>query len=146
MPLPHFNNAGDLPLGVHQASLDEVIERFGSHTPRRREVAARLLRIFTLARATGKLDSMVIFGSFITAKLAPNDVDILLVMRDDFNWNTCAGEERMPFHHSQAAAEFGASVFWIRPSMLILETLDEFVSHWQIKRGGARRGIVEVKA
>ena len=89
---------------------------------------------------------MVIFGSFITAKPDPNDVDILLVMRDDFNWNVCTSEERKLFHHSQASAEFGASVFWVRPSMLILETLDEFVAHWQIKRGGAQRGIVEVKA
>jgi len=30
--------------------------------------------------------------------------------------------------------------------MLILETLDEFISHWQLKRDGTRHGIVEVQA
>jgi hypothetical protein len=29
MPLPAFNENGDLPEGVHKASLDEVIARFG---------------------------------------------------------------------------------------------------------------------
>ena len=33
----------------------------------------------------------------------------------------------------------------IRPSMLIAETLDHFIEHWQIKRDGTRRGIVEVR-
>jgi hypothetical protein len=29
--------------------------------------------------------------------------------------------------------------------MLFIETLNEFISHWQIKRDGSRRGIVEVR-
>jgi len=43
-------------------------------------------------------------------------------------------------------AKFGASIFWIRPSMLLLESLEEFIEHWQIKRDRTRRGIVEVRA
>jgi hypothetical protein len=30
MALPEFNEAGDLPRGVHRATLDEVVRRFGS--------------------------------------------------------------------------------------------------------------------
>ena len=30
MPLPAFDNRGDLPVGVHQATFAEVINRFGS--------------------------------------------------------------------------------------------------------------------
>jgi len=47
MPLPELDRYGDLPVGVHQASLDEVIARFGHGTPQRRLVAMRLLRIMT---------------------------------------------------------------------------------------------------
>jgi hypothetical protein len=50
------------------------------------------------------------------------------------------------FDHISAAEEFGASIFWMRPSMLILETLDDFINHWQIKRDRTRRGIIEVRS
>lgn len=30
-------------------------------------------------------------------------------------------------------------------SLLLIETVDEFVAHWQVKRDRTRRGIVEVK-
>ena len=146
MPLPSLNSDGDLPEGLHQATLDEVIARFGSGAAQRQAVSARLLRIYAVARGTNKLDSLIIFGSFVTSKLEPNDVDIVLVMRDDFDLNSCDEGERKLFDHQQAGREFGASIFWIRPSMLILETLDEFLAFWQTKRDHTRRGIVEVKA
>ncbi len=144
MPLPHFGNTGDLPEGLHPAPLSEVIERFGGGSRQRQEVAARLLRVYRAAAATDMLERFVIFGSFVTSKPDPNDVDIILVMRDDFALSACGGEERMLFNHIEAEIEFEASVFWIRPSLLILETLDEFLGHWQIKRDHTRRGIVEV--
>jgi hypothetical protein len=40
MPLPEFNSNGDLPEGVHLATLDEVIVRFGTSNFQRRLVAA----------------------------------------------------------------------------------------------------------
>jgi hypothetical protein len=144
MPLPQFEKTGDLPAGLHRATLEEVLSRLGGGTPQRQAVAARLRRIYSTARATGRLERFIIFGSFVTAKPEPNDVDIILIMRDDFVLDDCAGTARRLFEHGEAETEFGASVFWIRPSLLLLETLDEFLSHWQIKRDHTRRGIVEV--
>ncbi len=146
MPLPSLDINGDLPEGLHRATIGEVVTHFGGETARRRVASARLLRVYELARATGKLDRLVIFGSFVTSKAEPNDVDILLVMRDDFHLGECEEAAMKLFDHLQAQREFGASVFWIRPSMLILETLEEFLAFWQTKRDGTRRGIVEVKA
>jgi len=45
MPLPHFDSQGEYPAGVHQATTDEIIARFGSGTPQRQDVTTRLLRI-----------------------------------------------------------------------------------------------------
>ena len=145
MPLPDFDETGELPEGVYLASLGEVIARFGGGDTQRRAVCGRLERIFDLAKATGGLERFVVFGSFITAKPAPNDVDIILIMRDDFDLSACDGESKMLFEHAQAETSFGASVFWIRPSLLLIETVDEFIAHWQVKRDRTRRGIVEVK-
>lgn len=144
MPLPEFDNHGDLPVGVHQATLDEVLARFGHGTPQRQLVTARLLRIYELARSTGKLLRFVIFGSYVTLKPSPNDVDIILVMQDDFREDDYSEKVLPVFDHLRVQRELGASVFWTRPGAVLLETVDEFIAHWQIKRDLSQRGIVEV--
>jgi len=126
--------------------IDEVIARFGSGTSQRRAVTARLLRVYTLAKATGDLERLIIFGSYVTIDPNPNDVDIVLIMRDDFRVEACREETRKLFDHASATEEFGASIFWMRPSMLILETLADFINHWQIMRDRTLRGIVEVRS
>lgn len=144
MALPEFDSRGDLPEGVHQATLAEVLARFGHSTPQRQLVTTRLVRIHELARATGKLLRFVIFGSYVTAKAAPNDVDIILVMTDDFEVAECDEQTQPLFDHVRAQQVFGASVFSVRPSTVLLVSVDEFISYWQIKRDQSRHGIVEV--
>ncbi|HEV2802400.1 MAG TPA: hypothetical protein VGW12_18150 [Pyrinomonadaceae bacterium] len=144
MPLPSFDERGDLPEGVHPASLEEVLVRFGHDTPQRQLVAARLAHIYELAQGTGKLERFVVFGSFVTAKPEPNDVDIILVMRDDFGEEDYEPDVFPVFDHLRAQRELGASLFVIRPAFIIGESVDEFIEHWQIKRDSKRRGIVEV--
>ena len=67
-------------------------------------------------------------------------------MRDDFDVQACDEESQKLFDHPRAAEAFGASVSWIRPALLVLETLEEFIAHWQMTRDQTRRGIVEVRA
>jgi predicted nucleotidyltransferase len=143
MPLPGLNHDGELPAGIHVATIDEVTLRFGSGSLQRQAATARLRRIYRVAQATGHLDRLILFGSYVTAKTNPNDVDVLLVMRDDFEVRAC--ETRKLFDHVQATETFGASVFWIRPSLVLLETLEDFIAYWQTTRERTRRGIVEVK-
>jgi uncharacterized protein DUF6932 len=146
MPLPDFNQFGDLPEGTYQASLAEVLARFESGTPQRKAVSERLKRIRQLAIATGHLDRLLVFGSYVSDVSEPNDVDIILVMRDDFRSETCPRESSVLFDHARAHDELGASVFWVRPEMLLGEPLEQFLAFWQTKRDGRRRGIVEISA
>jgi hypothetical protein len=146
MPLPEFDSHGDLPIGVHRASLDEVLARFGHDTPQRQLVTVRLLRVHELASGTGKLERFIIFGSYVTAKPDPNDVDIILVMRDDFQEQDYTDEVLPVLDHLRSQRELGASVFWTRPGAVLLETVDEFVAYWQVTRELGRRGIIEVVA
>jgi hypothetical protein len=67
-------------------------------------------------------------------------------MHDDFDVQACDEESRPLLDHPRAAEAFGASVFWIHPALLVLETLEEFIAHWQITRDQTRRGIIEVRA
>ena len=85
MPLPPLTEDGELPLGVHVGSLREVLDRFGVGSDQRKALALRLARIHRVTQATGHLARFVIFGSFVTSKSEPNDVDIFLIMGDAFD-------------------------------------------------------------
>ena len=112
MPLPEFNEFGDLPEGIHAASLAEVVARFGSGSAQRGDVTDRLRRICELAAAAGHLDRVLVFGSYVSDVTEPNDVDVILVMRNDFRSEDCPAESSVLFDHARADDELGASIFW----------------------------------
>ena len=142
---PPLNDAGDLPPGLHAATLAEVIERFGTISLRRAALARRLERIHSLVSATGHVARFIIFGSFVTAKTEPNDVDIFLLMDDTFDVSKVTGETAILFDHLAAQNYEGASVFWLR-RQAALGGEQTAIEDWQIRRDGSRRGIVEVTA
>ena len=143
MPLPSLTSAGDLPLGVHSATLREVLDRFGAGSRQRAAVAERLERIYRMARDTGHLARFVVFGSFVTESADANDVDVFLVMDDAFDGAKLRGEAALVFDHAAADAHFGASVFWVR-RLAAIGGEQTTIEYWQAKRGGGRRGIVEI--
>lgn len=71
--LPEFAPEGVLPPGVHNASWDEVVGRFGS-TPRRQRLLDGLCRAGQNLREAG-VKVIWLGGSFVTAKPNPNDFD-----------------------------------------------------------------------
>src|SRR5438045_63877 len=102
MPLPEFNEFGDLPEGNHPASLAEVVARFGSGTAQRAAVTDRLQRIYQLAVATGHLDRLVVFGSYVSDVAEPNDVDVILVMRNEFRSDACPAASSVLFDRARS--------------------------------------------
>ena len=139
---PKFNECGDLPQGIHPATLEDVFRRF-ARTPRRAVTARRLERIYKLVISTGHLGRLIVFGSFITTKIEPNDVDIFLLMDDSFDVRQVSPEASLVFDHTAAQNLLGASVFWIRREAA-LGGEEATIAHWQLKRDGRKRGIVEV--
>lgn len=143
MGFPAFNKKGDLPPGVYRATLREIMELFGQGSLQRRAVADRLTRLYALVNSTGSLARFVVFGSFVTAKANPNDVDIVVLMEDSFDLESVTGEAALVFQHLQAEAWFGASVFWTRRAGA-LGGEQEMIEYWQARREGGKRGIVEI--
>ncbi len=68
--IPPPNASGELPPGIHRASLEEVEAVFAT-TPRRRTLFAGLQRAVHNLRAAG-VRHVFIDGSFITTKADPN--------------------------------------------------------------------------
>ncbi|MFI5455984.1 MAG: DUF6932 family protein [Isosphaerales bacterium] len=88
--------------------------------------------------------SQFILRALISDVNEPNDVDVILVMGNDFRAEDCPAESLVLFDHARANAELGASIFWVRPEMLLGEPLEQFLAFWQTKRDGRRRGVVEI--
>ena len=138
---PEFNEAGDLPAG--RATLREVLEHFGRGNLRRIVLGQRLQRIYAAAQQTRCLARFVLFGSFVTAKPEPGDIDIFILMDDSFEVSRVSGETVILFDHMAAQNYFGASIFWLR-RLAALEGEQAATEDWQHKRGGGRRGIIEI--
>ncbi len=98
--LPKFEASGDLPAGVHRASLAEVLRHFGAGNDQRSACTRRLAHIYELGRRTGCLKRFIVFGSYVTAKAEPNDVDVILIMDDTFRLEHCPLESRGLFDHA----------------------------------------------
>ncbi len=133
-----------MPEGIHFATEEEITARFGAGTPQRQIVTANFLRVLQLAVNTGKLERFLVYGSYVTAKPTPNDMDIFLVMAADFDSAAYAGETAALFDHQEADRVFGASIFWATTlsALILMETL---LDSWQTTRDETKRGILEVQ-
>jgi hypothetical protein len=97
-----------------------------------------------LAGTSGKLRRAFIWGSFVTAKPAPRDVDILLIMDDDFEVGALSTRTRAVFDSARAKLLFDSNVFWARAS-IGQEIRALWLDTYQISRSFNKRGIVELK-
>jgi hypothetical protein len=141
--LPPFGKDGDLPPGIYRSTLRETLRRFAKGSRQRLAVTQRLERIYHVAVGTGHMARFVVFGSFVSAKREPADVDVFLLMEDKFDMGQLTGEARVLFDHAAAQAHFGASVFWLR-RLAVLGAEEQAIAGWQIKRDGTHRGIIEI--
>ena len=62
---------------------------------------------------------------------------------DTFDIRQVADEIRIIFNHMAAQNYEGASIFWLR-RLAALDGEEAAIEHWQIKRDGKKRAIVEV--
>jgi len=82
MPIPQLDAHGLLPVGVHDCTLEELRARFGSFrsTDRRPRLFASFEDFLVEVRASNIVKSLVVDGSFVTGKEAPNDIDLIIVV------------------------------------------------------------------
>lgn len=71
--IPEFDENGNLPPGVHWATWEEFVERFGT-TQRRLRMIQGLLLAMEQLKAAG-CPTIYIDGSFVTRKQNPGDFD-----------------------------------------------------------------------
>jgi predicted nucleotidyltransferase len=143
MALPPLDADGDLPIGLHPANRVELLAQFGDRGQQRARVSQRLERILELVGASEVGIRAIIFGSYVTGKEAPGDVDLLLIVPGDFEVERAPMPTRVLFDHGRAEKELGAHIFWLRNS-LGRDLIDRFIRLYATKRSGKQQGVVEV--
>jgi predicted nucleotidyltransferase len=144
MVLPEFNRDGDLPVGVHCTNWQDLQARFCRATPRRIWLAGRLEALLDFAARSGHLRRVFIWGSFVTAKPAPKDLDLLLVMDEEFEVKRIELPAQAIFDSVRAKLLFESDVFWARSS-IGEEVLQLWLETYQTSRNFGKRGIVELE-
>lgn len=131
--LPPFDESGYLPPGIHACRLDELVTRFGSGSPEREVESQELIDFVEWAAKAGAL-RVIVNGSYVTTKLAPNDVDVVILPGADY--------PRNEMHVSQL------SLRW--PFLQIFVAVDDAdLIQWSLRDFGTDRfrrpkGVVEV--
>ena len=78
MPIPPLTHEGILPEGVHDCTLTEVGEAFGVSDPQRQRLWAAFPVFLDWARRLPGATFVWIDGSFVTDKVDPGDIDVIL--------------------------------------------------------------------
>ena len=117
--------------------------RFATPSARRQWLGEQLRSLVTLAKSTGQLARVFLWGSFVTSKEVPNDLDVLLVMGAEFAVEAVPAPAHVVFDHVQARLRFQADVFWTKAS-IDPQVLHLWLDTYQTGKDFTRRGIVEV--
>jgi hypothetical protein len=76
--LPELDRRGLLPPGLHHAHFEQVALMFGT-TPWRRRLLADLKKWAESELQAGAVEAMLIGGSFVSNKPAPEDIDVTVI-------------------------------------------------------------------
>jgi predicted nucleotidyltransferase len=89
---------GVLPEGIHSCTIDEVDRNFGrfQRSDRRIRLTEKLRALADEARKSGIVAALIVDGSYITGKEEPGDIDLVIVLRQDFD----RGRELRPFEYN----------------------------------------------
>jgi hypothetical protein len=89
MTIPALNSNGWLPTAIHDCTLVEVRQSFGSFqgTDRRVRLMERLDSYIEEIRSTQMVDNVMIDGSFVTGTAEPNDIDLIVVLSGDHDFS-----------------------------------------------------------
>jgi len=142
--IPDYNIDGNLPEGIYLFEEEEFINHFSSSSARRKWLGDRMRELLALIKSTGQLDRIFVWGSFVSAKESPNDVDILLLMKETFQLEKISEDSKVIFDHVAARIRFHIDIFWSK-STIGEKTLHLWLDTYQIAKDFKRRGIVEVK-
>ena len=131
---------GVLPEGVHACTLDEVVEAFGrfQKSDRRQRLTETLRRYIADVRTAEVAVAIVVDGSYVTGKEEPADIDLILVLRPDFDLN----QDLRPAEYNVQSKRMVRKLYRldVLPAIDGSETYDEHVAFFsQVRKDDPRQ-------
>ena len=144
MPIPDLTLEGLLPVGIHECTLAEVKERFGRYSlpPVRHDLTEKLAEFLSAARARNVVVWVAVDGSYVTHKAEPGDIDLVVVVRADFD----LADQRLPVDYNltskrRVKQRYGFDVLVANEGTTNLE---DHLTFFQRTRDGRPKGILKV--
>jgi predicted nucleotidyltransferase len=126
------------------ASLDDIRIRFGTSTPRRQFLFRQLEIIIDQLLVTRNVRQIYLFGSFVSGKASPNDVDLLVVMNAGFSTTQIDGKVLELFQHDVCRIRYHADLFWVTEAVGNAQ-IEDLLEVFSRDREGRTQSVVEVK-
>lgn len=146
MSIPRLEPSGFLPAGVHNCTLAEIRDRFGTFQgiDRRLKLIAKLEEFIAEARRSGIVRSLVVNGSFVTGKPAPNDIDLIVVVsgEHDFSADLSPAQYNLLSKH-RVRRRFGFDLLVAREDSVEYRRWTEFFQQVRLEPG-RQKGILRV--
>jgi len=130
--------------GIYLASLDEVLERFGTGTPTRERQGNLLRLIIESARKYPTIKRVLLWGSFVSAKPEPGDLDYSIVVDPRHRSVTIEPDDRRFFVPFEANIHYGVDRGYLLLNEYPPELYAEYILFFCRDRDGRRHGILEV--
>lgn len=141
--IPAFVSEGLLPSGLHAASLREVEARYGGSA--RRDEQLRLLReVVGAALFYPSIKRVLLWGSFVSSKEEPNDLDYSLVVGINHPQVQVAKEHKRFLVPFEARTFYGADTSYFIVQDWKLETYIQLIDFFSLSRQNTRCGVVEI--
>ena len=139
--IPDFDSKGNLPCGVHWATWQEFVQRFGI-TPHRMSLLSGLRRAMDVLKDAG-CETVYVDGSFVTSKISPSDFDAC--------WDTAGVNPKLldpvllDFSNARAAQKAKYQGEFFPAQWAELSTGLTFLEFFQIdKETGDAKGIIAI--
>jgi len=143
VPIPALAENGWLPPGVHDATIEEVVSRFGAPmgSERRLDLKEKLTSYVHEVRQWGLAQVAIIDGSFVSGKPRPSDIDVALLVVGP----AALGAEIPPAAESLLSQRYTFKRFAIDLKVCVNGTqLDKWIEEWTEARDCPAKGMVRV--
>jgi predicted nucleotidyltransferase len=136
--IPDFYDGQFLPDGDHEATWIEVQERFGSGE-RRGMLCEQMSKFIQIARGCG-FRSVYLFGSFISGKENPKDIDLMWVYRQK-TFGLLRPGCRELLNYATMKARWNWDMFCCSDDPGASEYM---LPAWRMSKTGTKRGIIKI--
>jgi hypothetical protein len=142
--IPGFEREGFLPLGIHTASLSEVRAHFGPASAVRQRQSELLSQVVEAAKGYPTIKRVLVWGSFVSAKVEPNDLDYSVIVAVNHNQAPIARAHRRFFVPADARRHYGVDKSYLVIKDYPLDVYVERVDFVCRNRAMQRCGILEI--